>query len=58
MQEYNAQAAVDADTHIVLAALVMNQPVDVDPLQPLTARTIETTGCMSKQFLADAGYYS
>ncbi len=58
VQAFNAQAAVDADTHIVLAALVTNQPVDVEQLQELTDQTVLNTGGTPERFVADAGYYS
>jgi len=58
VQAYNAQAAVDADTHIVLAGLLTNQGVDVEQLQPLSDQTIENVGCVPQRFLADAAYYS
>ena len=58
VQAFNAQAAVDADTHIVVAALVTNQPGDVEQLRDLTNQTIRNTGRTPKRFLADAGYYS
>lgn len=58
VQAYNAQAAVDVDTHIVLAGLLTNQPVDVEQLQALTNQTVLNTGGTPERFLADAGYYS
>ena len=58
VQAFNAQAAVDADTHIVVAALVTNQSADVEQLRDLTNQTIRNTGRTPKRFLADAGYYS
>ena len=58
VQAYNAQAAVDVDTHIVVAALVTNQPVDVEQLPELTQQTISNTGRTPERFAADTGYYS
>jgi transposase len=58
VQAFNAQAAVDADTHVVVAALVTNQPVDVEQLRELTDQTTLNTGRTPERFVADAGYYS
>jgi transposase len=58
VQAFNAQAAVDVDTHIVLAGLLTNQPVDVEQLQELTDQTVLNSGGTPERFVADAGYYS
>ena len=58
VQGYNAQAAVDTSSHIVVAAAVSNQAADAEHFQSLTTETIETTGRTPKHFTADPGYYS
>jgi transposase len=58
VQAYNAQAAVDVDTHVVVAALVTNQPVDVEQLPALADQTIRNAGRTPERFAADTGYYS
>lgn len=58
VQAYNAQAAVDTDSQVVLAAGVSNQAADVEHLQGMTHETMAATGRTPKQVLADAGYHS
>lgn len=58
VQGYNAQAAIDTSSHIVLAASVSNQAADHEHFKSLTTQTVATTGTTPKRFTADAGYYS
>ncbi len=57
-QAYNAQAAVDADTQVILAADLTNCAADSQHLPGLVEQTIENCGDTPKQASADAGYYS
>jgi transposase len=58
LQAYNAQAAVDASTHIVLAAALSNQSSDAPQLVPIAEQVIQNAGRAPERVLADAGYYS
>ena len=58
VQAFNAQAAVDASSHIVLAASVSNQAPDAEHFPGLVDETISTTGGVPEVFTADAGYHS
>lgn len=58
IQAYNAQAAVDAETQIVVAADLTNQAAD-SPHRPELVRQAEVnTGDRPKEVSADAGYCS
>lgn len=56
-QCYNAQAAVDKDSQIILAAYVTQSGNDKQQLEPLVERTIEQVGVLPDRGLADAGYF-
>jgi len=56
VQGYNAQASVDADTHIILASEVTQDCNDKLQLKPMLDKTIENTGKVPKQGTFDAGY--
>jgi transposase len=56
IQGYNAQASVDADTHIILAAEVTQDCNDKNQLVPMLDKTIENTGEVPKNGTFDAGY--
>lgn len=56
IQGYNAQASVDADTHIILAAEVTQDCNDKHQLVPMLDKTIENTGIVPKHGTLDAGY--
>jgi len=56
IQGYNAQAAVDADTHIILAAEVTQDCNDKKQLKPMLDKTKENTGEYPKHGTFDAGY--
>jgi len=58
VQAYNAQAAVDGDSQVVLAAGVSNQAADVEHLPGMLHETLATTGRTPKRILGDAGYHS
>jgi hypothetical protein len=57
-QCYNAQAAVDAETQVVVACEVSNAPPDVQRLRPMLKRVEENTGHYPAELTADAGYAS
>ncbi len=58
VQGYNAQAAVDADSHVIVAQLLSNQPPDAEYLQPVLATVEATLGRRPAKASADAGYWS
>jgi transposase len=57
-QCFNAQAVVDAEHQVIVAADVNDCVADVGNLIPMTAQTITNTGHAPTQLLADAGYSS
>jgi transposase/transcriptional regulator with XRE-family HTH domain len=58
IQGYNAQAAVDVDSHFILGLLVSRDTTDRHNLEPMLTE-LERTGCENFQrMLADSGYYS
>lgn len=57
-QCYNAQAAVDAESQVVVACEVSSAPPDVQRLRPMLARIQENTGQYPDELTADAGYAS
>ena len=58
IQGYNAQATVDAETHIIVSADVTNQANDSPHLTSQIEEVIKNTGRKPKESSADAGYYS
>ncbi len=44
LQGYNAQAAVDAESQIIVAAAVTNQPPDQEHLAPMLAQVVANCG--------------
>jgi len=58
VQGYNAQATVDAEAHIIVAADVSNRAGDAPHLKPQLEQVRENTGNDPEEFSADAGYYS
>lgn len=58
VQAFNAQAAVDTESHIVTAACVTNQAVDAPHLPALVREIVATLGRSPERVLADAGYDS
>jgi transposase len=57
-QCFNAQAVVDDDHQVIVAADVNDCASDVGNLIAMTAQTLENTGHAPTQMLADAGYSS
>lgn len=57
-QCYNAQAAVDAESQVVVACEVSNAPPDVQRLRPMLDQVHTNTGRYPEQLTADAGYAS
>jgi len=55
---YNAQTAVDEQSHIIVAAELGNNAADVGQLVPMLGAVKTNTGHTPKQTLADAGYRS
>jgi transposase len=58
LQGYNAQAAVDAESQIIVAAAVTNQPPDQEHLAPMLGQVIENCGEAPAVASADSGYFS
>lgn len=58
IQGYNAQAAVDADSQIIVGADLTNQAADSPHLPGLVEQVIENTGEVPDEVSADAGYWS
>ena len=58
MQGYNAQAAVDAPSQVIVAAEVTIQSNDKKQLEPMLAAVQENCNALPKELSADAGYYS
>jgi len=57
-QAYNAQAAVDAASHVIVAQTVVAKQNDVDQMTPILDRIEETTGETPAEVSADVGYMS
>ncbi|MBI1271048.1 transposase [bacterium] len=57
-QCYNAQAAVDKGSQIILAAFVTQAGNDKQQLEPLVQKTVDQVGVLPGRGLADAGYFS
>ena len=58
VQCYNAQAVVDADHQVIVAADLTDCASDVVSLIPMTEQVEANTGTAPEQLLADAGYCS
>lgn len=58
VQGYNAQAAVDAERQIIVAASLTQQPNDKQQLIPMLELVQQTTGRWPETATADAGYFS
>ncbi|MGB9880120.1 MAG: transposase, partial [Anaerolineae bacterium] len=58
IQGYNAQAVVDADSKVIVAADLTNRCSDVQHLEGLVAQVERNTGRRPKEVSADAGYWS
>lgn len=57
-QAYNAQAAVDAETQIIVAANLTQQSNDKKQLVPMLEQVRENLGKLPEKASADAGYFS
>ena len=58
VQGYNAQAAVDSEAQVIVAAAVTQQPNDKQQLVPMVEEVQAMTGQQPQQVTADAGYFS
>ena len=58
VQGYNAQAAVDAEHQVIVAADVVAQQNDSDQVAPMLERIEANTGALPREMSADAGYCS
>jgi len=58
IQGYNAQAAVDVDTQIIVAAQLSNQAADGPHLVGMIEQVEQATENLPQEVLADGGYFS
>ena len=58
VQGYNAQAVVDDEAQVIVAAAVTNQPADAQHFPAMVAAVEVNLGGRPVQVLGDAGYYS
>jgi transposase len=58
VQAYNAQAAVDSEAQVIVAAAVTQQTNDKKQLVAMLAQVEEMTGSPPQQATADSGYFS
>jgi len=58
VQAYNAQAAVDAASQVIVAQFVTPQATDAPQFEPLVAQIKANTGRQAAEVSADAGYCS
>ena len=58
LQGYNAQAAVDSQTQVIVAAAVTQQTTDNQQLVPMIERILANTACQPQAVSADTGYWS
>jgi len=58
IQGYNAQAAVDADSQVIVARTLTNNASDQQQLAPIVAQIKQNTKRQAQQLSADAGYCS
>jgi transposase len=57
VQGYNAQLAVDAEAHVIVAAEVTQQVLDRGQLLAMMESTVQNAGQRPEVVLADAGYW-
>jgi transposase len=57
-QCYNAQAVVDAESHVIVACDLTNCAGDARQLEPMVAQIKTNTGRQARELSADAGYCS
>ena len=58
IQGYNAQAAVDASSQVIVAADVSNKSVDKKHVKPIVEKIVEVMDALPEEVSADAGYFS
>lgn len=58
LQAYNAQAAVDHASQVIVAATVTNQAADAPHLIPMVTQVEQNLGRKPEELSADAGYFS
>lgn len=58
IQAYNCQAAVDAESQVIVAADLTNQAADSPHLLSLVEQVLKNTGFLPRELLADAGYWN
>ena len=58
VQGYNAQAAVDADSQVIVAQMLTNERNDLKHFVPLLEQIETNTGDIASEISADSGYYS
>ncbi|MBZ5709149.1 IS1182 family transposase [Nannocystis pusilla] len=58
VQGYNAQAAVDSASQVIVAEMVIAEQNDVRALAPMLAQIKANTGRQARELSADAGYCS
>ncbi len=58
IQGYNAQAAVDSEYQVVVAAMVTNQAADAPHVEAMVERIEDNMGELPSEMSLDAGYYS
>ncbi|MGH9893072.1 MAG: IS1182 family transposase, partial [bacterium] len=58
VQGYNAQAAADTESNLIVAADVTQECNDVHQLNPMLEQVKQNTGKRPKRGVADAGYWS
>ena len=58
LQGYNAQAAVDSQTQVIVAAAVTQQTTDNNQLVPMIEKVIANVGSQPQAVSADTGYWS
>lgn len=57
-QGYNCQAAVDAQSHVIVAQMLTNNAADAVHFEPMVAQIKSNTGRQARELSADAGYIS
>ena len=58
VQGFNAQAVVDAEAQVIVAAAVTNQSPDAEHFEPMIDRVEANCGALPAKMSADAGYFS
>src|SRR5208337_2542600 len=58
LQGYNAQAAVDGEAQVIVAAEVTQQTTDNDQLLPMLEQVEQNVGARPQAVSADSGYWN